>query len=246
MSLGCGLGETARSCSAGDRSPCSGSTISPARCATASHSRIVRLISAAPGKKTRVWPRCSSLSSNSTALFTCTCRTAGECGRCLIVSSNSLPSDLNIGQPSRYRATGAASSVADITTIRRSGRVRCSRFNNTSAKSLSKCRSWNSSRTTVGDALSFLHWPRCNLLLTAGPDRMCGVAVGGVPSSKVETVLALLYIGVRLVIGTIFRVYLATTKLTTWEKENGSVWPEEHTSLARHTDIMSSQDKDKV
>jgi hypothetical protein len=45
-----------------------------------------------------------------------------------MVSSNSLPSERNIGQPSRYRATGAASSVADITTSRRSGRVRCSRF----------------------------------------------------------------------------------------------------------------------
>ena len=153
MSFGCGLGETARSCSSGDRSPCNGSMSSPARCATASHSRIVRRISAAPGKNTRVWPRCSSLSSNSTALFTCTCSSAGEYGRCLMVSSNSLPSDLNIGQPSRYRATGAASSVADITTIRRSGRVRCSRFNNASAKSLSKWRSWNSSSTTASTPL---------------------------------------------------------------------------------------------
>jgi hypothetical protein len=62
--------------------------------------------------------------------------------------------------------------------------------------------------------LSFLHWPRCNLLLTAEPDHKCGIAVGGVLSSKVETILALLYIGVRILIGIIFRVYLATTKLS--------------------------------
>src|SRR5260370_39811000 len=37
-----------------------------------------RGVSAAPGEKTRVWPRCSSSSSNSTALFTCTCSSTGE------------------------------------------------------------------------------------------------------------------------------------------------------------------------
>ncbi len=41
-----------------------------------------------------------------------------------------------------------------MTMIRRSGRVRCRRFNNASARSLSRWRSWNSSSTTAPTPLS--------------------------------------------------------------------------------------------
>ena len=48
---------------------------------------------------------------------------------------------------------GPASSVADMTTMRSSGRVCCRRFSNASARSLSRWRSWNSSSTTARDPL---------------------------------------------------------------------------------------------
>ena len=82
ISFRCAAGEIARSCSLGDRLPCRGSISNPARRATASHSRIARRISAAPGRNARMSPECCSPISSSTASLTCTSSGLGEYGRC--------------------------------------------------------------------------------------------------------------------------------------------------------------------
>ena len=60
-----------------------------------------------------------------------------------------------MGQSSKYFATGSASSVADITTIFRSGRCACwSCLTSASETSLNKLRSWNSSNNTTPTSAS--------------------------------------------------------------------------------------------
>ena len=82
-----------------------------------------RRISAAPGRNTRMSPGAARRSAAPRASPTCCFEWLWRVGRCWIESSNRRPSERTTGQSPRYCATGAASRVADITTMRRSGRA---------------------------------------------------------------------------------------------------------------------------
>ncbi len=141
ITFGCKAGATARSCSDAGRSPCSGKRIRFDRLASGAQALAAARISAAPGRKTRTSPDCSSRNTRSNASLTCSWRGAEEYAVCSTDRSNSLPAERSTGQASRKCATGAASRVADMTMMRRSGRRRCKRFSNARARSLSRWRS---------------------------------------------------------------------------------------------------------
>ena len=142
--------DTARSCSAADKSPCRLTISRPRPSAMPLHDLALSRISRAPGKNTStlpsspVCPRCRrpsptrAPSSRSPRIV-----------RYSISTGWLRPGERSDGA-SRNADTGPGSSVADMTTIRRSGRdVVWSRRSSVSARSVSTCRSWNSSSTTA-------------------------------------------------------------------------------------------------
>ena len=108
MTFGRSAGDTARSCSAGERSPWRGRTSRPNRDANGSMARAARRISAAPGRNTSTSPPTlrAELERRSSAAATCSSSGAGECGVYSIARSYSLPSDRRIGQPPRILGNG--------------------------------------------------------------------------------------------------------------------------------------------
>jgi hypothetical protein len=143
-----GTAVRARSWSAAARRPCSAST---STCGPASPiADATRRISGAPGRNTSTSP-----SSMRRARWTAAATASGW--SCMVEGpSQSMRTGWGVappsmtGAPSSTSATAAPSSVADITTRRRSGRsVARMSSSSASAVSTSRLRSWNSSRTTA-------------------------------------------------------------------------------------------------
>ncbi|QJW93467.1 hypothetical protein FTUN_0973 [Frigoriglobus tundricola] len=140
---------SARSCCSGGRSPCSGSTVIPCSRAKASSSSAVWRISRRPGRNASTSPA-RSLSTSRTA--SATARDTGVSlrrGRYTTSTGKVRPALSTTGHPPKYADTAAGSTVADMTTACNSGRT-FSRISRTipSARSASRPRSWNSSKTT--------------------------------------------------------------------------------------------------
>ena len=146
-----GDGARARSCSSGRRLPCSGRT-STSRGRSASNPP-TRRMAAAPGRNTSTSPLSSRTASCTTAATASKGRTRGPGGRQRMSTGWVRPGLVTTGAgpavPPSRTASRVASSVADMASNRRSGRrpSRASRAS-ASARSVCRCRSWTSSKTT--------------------------------------------------------------------------------------------------
>ncbi len=117
---------TARSCASGGSSPCRGNTTQPFSSRRPPSACTVRPISYAPGMNTKKSPSvCPATRAHSRAATSHTGSLSKFTvfGRYSIATGKLRPSEVRISQGARYSASTCASSVADITTIFRSGRV---------------------------------------------------------------------------------------------------------------------------
>ena len=112
------------------------------RHAPAWRSSTARRISAAPGRKQRTPPGRAPAARAPR-------RRPAASARYETSSGNTRPGTSMIGQPPRNADDRRRSSVADMTTIRRSSRASHACLASASARSAWTLRSWNSSRTMV-------------------------------------------------------------------------------------------------
>ena len=109
-------GESAVSCAAPSIEPCSATSSTSCAVAIALKSFIAAAISRAPGRKHRMLPPLRGSRTSSAAAIV-------SPGAYSIVSGCSVPGTSITGQLPRNAATGPGSSVADMTTMWRSGRA---------------------------------------------------------------------------------------------------------------------------
>ena len=141
----CAPGANTRACSSTLISPCS-AQISAFRPAS---KRTARSISALPGKKHNKSPVLSTSASSTARLSWLSGVSRGRAARYRISTGKLRPAETKRGA-SRKRASRSPSSVADITTKRRSGRTAaCTSKHSARPRSLAKLRSWNSSKITA-------------------------------------------------------------------------------------------------
>ena len=139
-------GATAARCSGKGSEPCSGLTTTPGG-RRPPRARAASRISRSPGRKASALPGSCAIAS-AAASATPRARSGGGASAQRVSTGWARPWEVTTGASSISAATGPASSVADITSTRRSGRSapRASQAS-ASARSASSERSWNSSST---------------------------------------------------------------------------------------------------
>ena len=150
-----GAGRSAASCAAASRSPYSGKTSSEGSPAPAAMASQQRRISAAPGRKTSTSPGSDSSARRTTRAARCSMGSgqrltpAGAGAAYCVATSKARPSDRTEPASPSTVATAAPSSVADMTSKRRSSRRwRCASSASARPRSDCRLRSWNSSKIT--------------------------------------------------------------------------------------------------
>ena len=141
-------GAIAARCSAFDSSPYSGQI----RVCPSAPSNISahRRISPSPGRKARMSPACSRWATRTQCATRSATSSAEASSGVWRISTGNIRPALSMSGASSARQIASASIVADISTIRRSGRSSdCASRVSASATSLARLRSWNSSKMTT-------------------------------------------------------------------------------------------------
>ena len=142
------LGAMARRCSSPDSMPYKGNTcVSPSEAPRCSAQR---RISASPGRKARMSPAWSRWARRTVCATSSAAFSGFASSLPRTTSTGNIFPRLSTSGASRSRHKASVSMVADITSIRRSGRSTCcaSRVS-ASATSVVRLRSWNSSKMTT-------------------------------------------------------------------------------------------------
>ena len=144
-----GDGAIASSCSSAAIVPCRAKTRGPFGPTRSRTRSAIRRISPAPGRNTSTSPEVSA-SARCTAIGTASIARVPVRGATQCVSTGKArPCAVTTGAPPRSAATRSPSSVADITTMRKSGRSSSAvRSASASPVSATTLRSWNSSKIT--------------------------------------------------------------------------------------------------